>query len=295
MSALCKMQCCNISSVEQIWGPPGTGKTMTVSVLLFILLQLKKRSLTCAPTNVAVVQLASRVQSLISLEGLALPCFSNKYATKQFCFESASLIFCTTSSSYKLHAVNMEPLNIVHAILIEDECQLPALVNINVCIASGFGRSLFNRLSSLGHSEHLLSVQYRMHPSISFFPYQKFYHNQILDAQNVLSKGYEKRYLSGPMFGSYSFINFVGGREEKDDDGRSRRNMVEVAVVGLWLLRVTFIRIEIREPIGGTHEYTKNGLEIHMTGNLVPGTVEESLQKYAKYVEIEHLDHVEAT
>jgi hypothetical protein len=319
MAALCKTQCCHISSVEQIWGPPGTGKTMTVSVLLFILIQMKHRTLTCTPTNVAIVQLASRVLSLvketyktttasgeyfcsvgdmllfghmerlkfssdieeisldhrvkrlteclgpvagwkhcirsmidllencvseyynfieneflkekqlrnenegkrtmleiksfmefvrerfisfapplrkcivtfcthiprsfmgeynfqnmislldnlislesllfqknlvseeledlfiskplqddfvksgdassinfvrtmslsvlitlqISLEGLALPCFSNKYAIKQFCFERASVIFCTTSSSYKLHAVNMEPLNLV--------------------------------------------------------------------------------------------------------------------------------------------------------------------------------------
>ncbi|GJZ38913.1 UvrD-like helicase, ATP-binding domain, P-loop containing nucleoside triphosphate hydrolase [Tanacetum coccineum] len=99
-----------------------------------------------------------------------------------------------------------------------------------VSIESGFGRSLFDRLSSLGHSKHLLNVQYRMHPSISLFPNLKFYQNQILDAQNVLSKCHEKKYLSGPMFGSYSFINVVGGREEKDDDGRSRRNMVEVAI-----------------------------------------------------------------
>ncbi|GJR23597.1 UvrD-like helicase, ATP-binding domain, P-loop containing nucleoside triphosphate hydrolase [Tanacetum coccineum] len=448
LAALCKTQCCHISSVEQIWGPPGTGKTMTVSVLLLILLQLKQRTLMCAPTNVAIVQLASRVLSLVkesyesttasgdcfcsvgdvvlfgnmerlklssdieeiyldhrvkrlaeclgpvtgwkdcirsmidllencvseyytfienelvkekqlknenegertilelksfvefvqerfnsfapplrrcivtfcthisrsfmgennfhdmislleslssleylltqknlvseeledlfnskplqdyfvksclsllktlqtSLEGLALPCFSNTYAIKQFCFKRASVIFCTTSNAYKLNAVNMEPLNIVvideaaqlteaestiplqlpgmkHAILVGDERQLPAMVNSNVCIESGFGRSLFDRLSSLGHSKHLLSVQYRMHPSISFFPNMKFYQNQIVDAQNVLSESYEKRYLSGPMFGSYSFINVVGGREEKNDDGRSRRNMVEVAIV----------------------------------------------------------------
>ena len=337
--------------MEQIWGPPGTGKTMTVSVLLFILLQMKQRTLTCAPTNVAIVQLASRVLSLvkesyetttasgdcfcsvgdvvlfgnierlkfssdmeeiyldhrvkrlaeclgpvtglkdcirsmagllencvseyydfienellkekqlrnenegertvlklksfvefvqegfnsfapplrrcivtfcthisrsfmgeynfqnmislleslssleyllfqknlgsedledlfnskplqdyfvksclsllktlqISLEGLALPCFSNKYAIKQFCFKRDSVIFCTTSSSFKLHAVNMEPLNIVvideaaqlteaestiplqlsgmkHAILVGDERQLPAMVNSNVSL-----------------------------------------------------------------------------------------------------------------------------------------------------------------
>ncbi|GKC72089.1 UvrD-like helicase, ATP-binding domain, P-loop containing nucleoside triphosphate hydrolase, partial [Tanacetum coccineum] len=93
----------------------------------------------------------------ISLEGLALPCYSNKYAIKQFCFERASVIFCTTSSSYKLHAVNMEPLKIVvideaaqlkeaestiplqlpgmkHAILVGDERQLPAMVNSNVSL-----------------------------------------------------------------------------------------------------------------------------------------------------------------
>jgi hypothetical protein len=40
------------------------------------------------------------------------------------------------------------------------------------------------------------------------------------------------------MFGPYSFINIVGGREEKDDVGRSRRNMVEVAVVMKILLKL---------------------------------------------------------
>lgn len=33
------------------------------------------------------------------------------------------------------------------------------------------------------------------------------------------------------MFGPYSFINVIGGKEEKDDAEHSRRNMVEVAVV----------------------------------------------------------------
>ncbi|KAI7748576.1 hypothetical protein M8C21_000115, partial [Ambrosia artemisiifolia] len=100
-----------------------------------------------------------------------------------------------------------------------------------ICDESGFGRSLFSRLSSLGHSKHLLDVQYRMHPSISSFPNWKFYQNHIVDAENVRCGSYEKQYLSGPMFGPYSFINVVGGREEKDDEERSRRNLVEVAVV----------------------------------------------------------------
>jgi senataxin len=55
--------------------------------------------------------------------------------------------------------------------------------------------------------------------------------NQILDAPNVIAKNYRKQYLPGPMFGPYSFINIIGGTEEFDDAGRSRKNMVEVAVV----------------------------------------------------------------
>jgi hypothetical protein len=217
-----------------------------------------------------------------SFNKLHLPNIMNKQSVAEYCLQTASLIFCTASSSSKLHSMAMKPLSILvideaaqlkecesaiplqlpglrHAILVGDECQLPAMVESNVCKCylvtlfffffpfsifqyllcffsqisdeAGFGRSLFERLSSLGHSKHLLNIQYRMHPSISFFPNSKFYHKQILDSPNVKRRGHKKHYLSGPMFGPYSFINVVGGREEKDDVGRSRRNMVEVAVV----------------------------------------------------------------
>jgi hypothetical protein len=233
-----------------------------------------------------------------SFNELHLPRVLNKQSIAEYCLQKASLLFCTASSSYKLHSVAMKPLSILvideaaqlkecestiplqlpglgHAFLFGDECQLPAMVESNVCkcylvilhkppfvvdqtgyssffffykkkkksfkiyyvffsqisAEAGFGRSLFERLSSLGHSKHLLNIQYRMHPSISFFPNSKFYHKQILDSPNVKRKSHEKHYLSCPMFGPYSFINIVGGREEKDDVDRSWRNMVEVAVV----------------------------------------------------------------
>ncbi|XP_021823635.1 uncharacterized protein LOC110764898 [Prunus avium] len=194
-----------------------------------------------------------------SLSGLDLPNFRNGESLMEFCFQRASLIFCTASSSYKLHRVAMEPLTIVvideaaqlkecestiplqlpgvkHAVLVGDECQLPATVNSNVSVEAGFSRSLFERLSSMGHSKHLLNMQYRMHPSISLFPNSNFYNNQILDAPNVKKRSHEKHYLPGSMFGPFSFINVIGGREEKDEDGRSRKNMVEVAII-LKLLR----------------------------------------------------------
>ncbi|KAF8398739.1 hypothetical protein HHK36_014597 [Tetracentron sinense] len=206
-----------------------------------------------------------------SFDGLNLPNFMSKISVREFCFQTASLIFCTASSSFKLHSVVMEPLDLLvideasqlkecesiislqlsdirHAILIGDECQLPAMVHSKVSDEAGFGRSLFGRLSLLGHSKHLLNMQYRMHPSISSFPSSKFYLNQILDAPRVKSKSYERRYLPGAMFGAYSFISISDGKEVLDDVGHSRTNLVEVAVV-MRIVRNLFRGMLILLPI----------------------------------------------
>ncbi|XP_044475327.1 uncharacterized ATP-dependent helicase C29A10.10c-like [Mangifera indica] len=435
LACLDGVRCDHKSSVQLIWGPPGTGKTKAVSMLLFTLLKTKCRTLTCAPTNVAITEVASRVLKLLKesiktddygSETLMLPlgdillfgskerlkvgqeieeiyldyrvkklsecfgtltgwrhCFSsmmdlledcvsqyhifleNKLVKKRestdknevkenyrnmemegdneefksflefvrdrfkhtatplrncifiFCthipkrfilesnfqnmidlislldsFETllfqknvvsdelqelfshsvaeeffsspghrnyllqkrrASVIFCTASSSFKLHSVAMEPLNVLvideaaqlkesestiplqllglnHTILIGDECQLPAMVKSKVTDEASFGRSLFERLSSLGRSKHLLNTQYRMHPSISCFPNSYFYNNRIWDSPNVKRRINKNVFLPrSPIFRPYSFINILEGREESI--GRSWRNMVEVAVV----------------------------------------------------------------
>ncbi|KAE8648072.1 hypothetical protein Csa_018863 [Cucumis sativus] len=189
-----------------------------------------------------------------SLNQLQFPSTANRESVKKFCFQRASLILCTASSSFQLNFMKMDPVNLLvideaaqlkecesivplqlpgikHAILIGDECQLPAIVSSQVCDAVGYGRSLFERLSLLGHSKHLLNTQYRMHPSISCFPNSKFYSNQILDAPLVMAEVHKKCYIPSPMFGPYSFINVSVGKEEGDDDGYSKKNTVEVAVV----------------------------------------------------------------
>lgn len=89
------------------------------------------------------------------------------------------------------------------------------------------GRSLFERLSLLGHKKHLLNMQYRMHPSISIFPNFSFYDKKILDGPNVTQSGHERGYLPGAMFGPYTFINI----DSSEDRGRSKRNMAEVAAI----------------------------------------------------------------
>ncbi|KAL9162447.1 hypothetical protein ABFS82_07G090600 [Erythranthe guttata] len=170
-----------------------------------------------------------------------------------FCFRNATLIFCTTSTAFTLHNRKTELFKMLvideaaqvkecesnialqmpglrHAVLVGDECQLPATVKSKISEEAGFGRSMFERLSLLGHSKHLLNVQYRMHPSISRFPNSSFYQNRILDASNVQKLSYKRCYLQGRIYGPYSFIDIPGNNEEFDDFGRSRKNMVEVAV-----------------------------------------------------------------
>ncbi|VFQ72468.1 unnamed protein product [Cuscuta campestris] len=200
-------------------------------------------------------KILSILKSLLnSLGGLQFPNAITKTSITEFCLNLSSLVFCTSSSSYKMHSFEIKPFSLMvideaaqlrecesiiplqlqglkHAILVGDECQLPAIVHSKVSSEAGFGRSLFERLSSLGHSKLVLNMQYRMHPAISHFPNLSFYNQQVIDAPNVQSKTYARQYLQGRMFGPYSFISVPNGKEELDGFGHSRRNMVEVALV----------------------------------------------------------------
>lgn len=53
------------SPIKLIWGPPRTGKTKTISALLWVMLHSGHRTLTCAPTNTAVLEVASRIVKLV--------------------------------------------------------------------------------------------------------------------------------------------------------------------------------------------------------------------------------------
>lgn len=103
-------------------------------------------------------------------------------------------------------------------------------IKFQICDEAGFGRSMFERLVLLGHRKHMLNVQFRMHPSISLFPNREFYQGQLLDGKNVRNLGYNKCFLEGKMYGSYSFINIAKGKEQSGI-GHSLKNMVEVAVI----------------------------------------------------------------
>ncbi|XP_010528610.1 PREDICTED: uncharacterized protein LOC104805665 [Tarenaya hassleriana] len=170
---------------------------------------------------------------------------------KKLCLGNACLLFCTASGSAKLYteepvqllvideaaqlkecesAIALQLPRLRHAILIGDECQLPAMIQSKLASEAKLGRSLFQRLVLLGRKKHLLSTQYRMHPSISIFPNREFYNTKILDASTVKLRKHEKKFLPGKMYGPFSFINVSYGRE-KIGEGHSLKNDVEVAVL----------------------------------------------------------------
>lgn len=193
-----------------------------------------------------------RIKSLS--ETISVPEFIDYPTIKNFCLQNACLIFCTVSSSAKLHLVEkMAPFDLViideaaqvkecessiplqlpgirHAVLVGDEKQLPAMVKSKICEKAGFGRSLFERLVMLGHSRHLLNVQYRMHPSISLFPNKEFYSNRIKDGSNVTAASYNRSFFKEEAIGPYYFINVTSG-EEEFDKRRSLMNKAEVSMV----------------------------------------------------------------
>ena len=61
LSCLETRKCNHQNTVKLIWGPPGTGKTKTVGYLLLYLLRMKCKTLTCAPTNTAVLEVTLRL------------------------------------------------------------------------------------------------------------------------------------------------------------------------------------------------------------------------------------------
>ncbi|KAH7664497.1 senataxin protein [Dioscorea alata] len=223
------------------------------------------------------LQVLYRLQS-----GLKLPPISSKSGIEDFCMQKASLMFSTASSCSKLYCVkDMKPLDVLvideaaqlkecetliplqlsfvrHAILIGDECQLPALVKSKVSDNALFGRSLFERLSSLGYKKQLLNVQYRMHPSISQFLNASFYKNRISDGPNVTEKKFTRCFLPGPMFGPYSFINIEFGNEVDNDLTHSKKNLVEVAVISDIISRLASecVRTKQRLSVGIICPYT---------------------------------------
>ncbi|KAI3798715.1 hypothetical protein L1987_33993 [Smallanthus sonchifolius] len=214
-------------------------------------LSISKETVIISTELLVMKEFLQTVKELLC-ETVYFPKFTDDQETGNFCLRNACSVFCTASSSIRLHTLETKvellvvdeagqlrecesviPLQLSglrDVVFIGDERQLPATVKSNISENAEFGRSLFERLVSLKHTTHLLDVQYRMHPMISLFPNKEFYDKKLLNGPNVEEKSYRKQFLEGDMFGSYSFIHLAHGKVEFDRT-KSRRNMVEVAVI----------------------------------------------------------------
>ncbi|MED6176527.1 hypothetical protein PIB30_089119 [Stylosanthes scabra] len=233
-----------------------------------------------------------RLQSILSSlsRSIWLPKITSEYGISLFCIQEACLVFCTSSSSSKLatqevakmfrfvvideaaqlkeceSAIPLQLPGLQHAVLIGDERQLPALVKSKISEKAEFGRSLFQRLVLLGKKRHMLNIQYRMHPSISKFPSEEFYDKQLDDATIVKLRSYNKQFLKGEMYGSYSFINISRGKEQSNHD-HSWKNIAEVAAVTQIIesLRKEFLTRRKKVSIGIISPYNGQVHEIQKT------------------------------
>jgi len=71
--------------------------------------------------------------------------------------------------------------------LIGDPKQLPATVFSRVSQNLKYDQSLFYRLQKSNYPVHLLEVQYRMHPDISWFISKAFYQSKLLDYEGIMN------------------------------------------------------------------------------------------------------------
>ncbi|KAK4706046.1 hypothetical protein P7C70_g162, partial [Phenoliferia sp. Uapishka_3] len=116
-----------------------------------------------------------------------------------------------------------------HCVLVGDPKQLPPTVVSRAAQRAGYERSIFERIMNLNPGAvHLLSTQYRMHPSISAFPSTKFYDSKIADGPSMETST-SRSWHSDPRFPPYAFIDVSSGNDTLN--GTSRLNEVEVSAV----------------------------------------------------------------
>ncbi|KAL8881471.1 MAG: hypothetical protein Q9198_001341 [Flavoplaca austrocitrina] len=198
------------SSLTCLWGPPGTGKTHTVAVILEELLKNpERRILVTAPTHNAVRKVAEdlRKYTCDAMMGKDLnedPA-SRRKAQKRIkdcrlifttCIGAAlgllkSEIFDTViidEASQQTEPQSLVPLTkgCTKAILVGDHVQLRATVQQHAQLV-GFDVSMFERLYNSPTDEArlrkvMLDTQYRMQASICQFSSQEFYENKLRTA-----------------------------------------------------------------------------------------------------------------
>jgi senataxin len=136
-------------------------------------------------------------------------------------------------------------------ILVGDPEQLPPTVLSRAAQSYGYEQSLFVRMQRNHPKDvHLLDTQYRMHPEISAFPSQQFYHSRLVDGPNM-AQAREKPWHVSSILGPYRFFD-VEGIQTKEARGHSFINVPEMnAAMQLYKrLKTDYPRYDFKGKIG---------------------------------------------
>ncbi|XP_058774559.1 uncharacterized protein LOC131648847 [Vicia villosa] len=230
----------------------------------------KERIPSCSQPSSSEIDEFLKTLSFLS-SSILLPELKGRNQIETFCLSNPCLFLCTISSSIKLSTEGMTQMKFLlideaaqlkecesitplqlpglqHCILMGDENKLPTLVKSKIADSCGFGTSMFEGLVLLGYQKHMLNVQYRMHPNIGSFPCKEFYDQKISDTPFVMEESYNKSFLEGELYASYSFINIPKGKEKS---GRCHNfiNMVKVAII-IKYLKKECVRIQKKVSSG---------------------------------------------
>ena len=181
-------------------GPPGTGKTHALLDALDAFVKRGMRCLVCAPTNVGAADLHERAMRRGLSGHLAL---ARRHVPLESAFlntplSRSAVVFCTICgrwggalSDLTFDAVLVDEgarcmearlvgllAGAEHAFIAGDPGQLPEQVSPEGA-ASGYGRSLMERLLDLAYPCTTLTTQRRMHPEICSLPNRLFYDNAL--------------------------------------------------------------------------------------------------------------------
>lgn len=155
-------------------------------------------------------------------------------------FETA--IFDEAAQASELSTLIPLQHGVKRVVLVGDPQQLPATVISVEARRRGYDTSLFERLQRGGHPCHLLSTQYRMHPSIRRFPSVHFYGRALHDGDCVTHAtrtpvgapdGGAPGFLAAPSghaefrLAPYIFFNLVDGEQRRSKGSRSLHNQLE--------------------------------------------------------------------
>jgi superfamily I DNA and/or RNA helicase len=156
--------------------------------------------------------------------------------------------------------------NAKQIVIIGDQKQLPPVSFSKLALKYGYSLSLFERLINIGINPILLDVQYRMHPSIAYFPSTFFYNGLLKNGVTCNERILEpSRFVFPNKEIPIAFIP-VNGKEERNNNSYRNSDEIEKVKEVLYQLledkKINKNQVGIITPYSSQKEALINNLKI---------------------------------